>query len=212
MARLTQELDLDEATAAKLFPAINHQDERSVQIAEEHAKQMRKLDELCHKSDTKDADFTPVLDALFAARKQMHELEDELHGKVRAILTPAQMAKFVLFHEHFGDEVREMLHGEEAHGDSRRQQEEMAKAHAAFAVAAKQKVIALRAQAKAIREKTEALSKEGGATQADIERLRAEADQMDAEAARIEVELHRAHRESAPAPEPQPPHEAPRMR
>jgi hypothetical protein len=210
MARLTQELDLDEATAAKLFPAINHQDERSAQIAEEHTKQMHKLDELCHKPDTKDADVAPVIDALFATRKQMRDVEDELHAKVRGILTPSQMAKFILFHEHFGDEVREMLHGDEMHGESPRQHEEMAKARAAFAIAAKQKLGALRAQAKMMREKAAIAEKEGAASPAELEKIRAEADQMDAEAARIELELHRAHGEPSPAPAPQPP-EKPKM-
>lgn len=219
MARLTQVLDLDEATAAKLFPAINHQDERSAQIAEEHGKQMRKLDELCHKSGVKDDEVSPVIDALFATRKQMRDLEDELHAKVRSILTPSQMAKFILFHEHFGDEVREMLHGEDGHGggDAHRQHEEMARAHAAFAHAAKQRANALHEQAKAMRQHADAALKNGMANEADVAKMRAQADQMDAEASRIEAEVQRQHAEGPqpqpqPVPQPAPAPQPPRMR
>src|SRR5207248_2384939 len=41
--------------------------------------------------------------------KAVHETEVATHAKVREVLTTAQMARFLVFHEHFHDEVRGIL-------------------------------------------------------------------------------------------------------
>jgi tetratricopeptide (TPR) repeat protein len=111
MARLTQELDLDEATCAKLFPVINRHDEKVSGLAEERGKTLQGMAEALHSGG---ADKIPAaLDRLADLEHQIHEADEATHKKVREVLTPEQAAKFFLFHEHFHEEVRAML--EEAH-------------------------------------------------------------------------------------------------
>jgi hypothetical protein len=111
MARLTQELDLDDATAAKLFPLINKIDDRGAELAESRGKVLRKLDELSRKKDADSKEIDAALDEVTEISKKAHALDEELHAKARAILTPAQMAKFILFHEHFQDEMHGVIKG-----------------------------------------------------------------------------------------------------
>src|SRR5579872_6730004 len=61
MARLTQELDLDEATAAKLFPLVNRHDEKVSALAEERIQTVHKLDEALHADKEDPAALTALL-------------------------------------------------------------------------------------------------------------------------------------------------------
>lgn len=111
MARLTQELDLDEAGCAKLFPVINRHDEKVSGLSEERMKTLQGMAEALHGGG---ADKLPaLLDKLADFEHQIHEADETTHKKLREVLTPEQAAKLFLFHEHFHDEVRAML--EEAH-------------------------------------------------------------------------------------------------
>jgi tetratricopeptide (TPR) repeat protein len=113
LARLTQELDLDETATAKLFPLLNRHDEKANALMEDRGKTIKQLAILLH--DGKTEGFDALLDKIAEDEKTLHELDDATHKKVREILSPAQMAKFVLFHEKFHDEVRALL--EDAHGE-----------------------------------------------------------------------------------------------
>src|SRR5579883_603366 len=107
MARLTQELDLDEATAAKLFPLVNRHDEKVSGILEDRAKALKELAGAIH--DDKNDAFGPLLDKVADCEKAIHEADETVHKKVRDVLTPKQMAQFLLFHEKFQEEVRGLL-------------------------------------------------------------------------------------------------------
>lgn len=108
MARLTQVLNLDEATAAKLFPLMNRHDTQSAALAEERAQLLKKLD-LALRAE-KEAELGPLLDRLAQVERELHASAETTHQKAREILTPAQMAQFVLFHERFHEEVRDVMH------------------------------------------------------------------------------------------------------
>jgi len=111
MARLTQELDLDEAGCAKLFPVINRHDEKVNALAEERGKTLHGMAEALQSKAT---DGLPaLLDKLQDLEHQIHEADEATHKKVREVLTPEQAAKFFLFHEHFQEEVRALI--EDAH-------------------------------------------------------------------------------------------------
>jgi tetratricopeptide (TPR) repeat protein len=109
MARLTQELDLDEAGAAKLFPLVNRHDEKVSALADERIETIHKLDAALHAEKEDTAALTALLDKLNAGEHAIHEADEALHTKVRDFLTPAQVARFVIFHEHFHEEVRALL-------------------------------------------------------------------------------------------------------
>lgn len=113
MARLTQVLELDDATAAKLFPLLNKDDEKLGSLADEREETLRQLSALVHPG-AKDPEATvlnPLLDKLLDLERQMHETGGASHKKVREVLTPQQFARFVLFSERFHEEVRELLGG-----------------------------------------------------------------------------------------------------
>jgi Spy/CpxP family protein refolding chaperone len=107
MARLTQELDLDEGTAAKLFPLVNRHDEKVSGLLEDRAKALKELAGAVH--DDKNDAFGPLLDKIADCEKAIHEADETVHKKVRDVLTPRQMAQFLIFHEKFQEEVRGLL-------------------------------------------------------------------------------------------------------
>jgi len=80
---------------------------------EDRAKAMHAL-AVAVKDGNTDA-LDALMDKILAAEKAVHEADDATHAKVREILTPAQAAKFFLFHEKFHDEVK-MLLGDAKHG------------------------------------------------------------------------------------------------
>jgi hypothetical protein len=194
MARLTQVLDLDDTTAAKLFPAINRLDEKGAQIAEERGKLLRKLEGIARKGGD-DPELASTLDAFFAAQKTQRDMEEETHKKLREILTPKQVAQFLLFHERFGDEVREMLHGSAprdggaGRGDDDRRRAEMKAAHESMRVQAKKQLEQLHQRAMKLKEEAGRLRESGHDAEArEVER---ELEAVVDKAHRIEAEVQK---------------------
>jgi tetratricopeptide (TPR) repeat protein len=107
MARLTQELDLDEETAAKIFPLMNRHEERVTALGDERARTLHELAQAVHEG-RKDG-LPALLDKLLDLEHQIHDADEATHKRVREVLTPEQAVKFFLFHEHFQEEVLGLL-------------------------------------------------------------------------------------------------------
>ncbi len=126
MARLTQELDLDEAAAAKLFPLVNRHDEKVNALMEDRGKIMRTLEQSVREG--KEDGLPGLLEKLGEIEKAVHQADEATHAKVREILSASQAAKFFVFHEKFHGEVREFLEG--ARRDEEKRMHADMKAHA----------------------------------------------------------------------------------
>lgn len=90
--RLTEELALDEATAAKVFPLLTKYDQQADQLAADRMALNKEL-----RQEPKDA---RVLDDLIrralANRRATVDLEERRIRELRGVLTPVQTARFLV--------------------------------------------------------------------------------------------------------------------
>jgi hypothetical protein len=104
--KLTEALELDEQTAARLFPILSRYDERYDALAAEAAAASAAL----RKELEAEAPRAPVLDRrmneLAAAHDKLHAWQRERFAAVRRVLTPAQAAKMLVLLPEIDQEVR----------------------------------------------------------------------------------------------------------
>jgi Spy/CpxP family protein refolding chaperone len=93
--RLTEALDLDEATAGKLFPILSRYDNKLSIISQEGSKLRRELRKLVRKGGT-GSQFDKLIDKLVAQQKKMWKLQERRFADVRKVLTPEQAAKIMV--------------------------------------------------------------------------------------------------------------------
>jgi len=107
MWKMTKALDLDEATAARLFPLLNRYDKRRFRIERAVRKDMT---ELKRALDTRKMDeLQEILQRLEDRHRELQRLNDEEREEIKRILTPEQQARYVLFQYRFKRELREMI-------------------------------------------------------------------------------------------------------
>ncbi|MEE2829715.1 MAG: periplasmic heavy metal sensor [Myxococcota bacterium] len=109
MYAITEALDLDEATAAKLFPALREQDDAIKalhQSKQEHRKALRGM----MKSESYDRKVVADrIDALSKVDVQIAQARADQVTKLKRILTPEQQVKFVLVRERLENEIRRTI-------------------------------------------------------------------------------------------------------
>ena len=87
---LAEELDLDEDTAAKLFPILNKYDDEFAKLAKE-AIDLRKQAETASEADVDD-----IIDDLVANQRARWDLDQDRFKAVRKVLTAKQAAKILV--------------------------------------------------------------------------------------------------------------------
>ena len=89
---LTEQLDLDEATAGKMFPILGRYDDELAKLLGERASLRAKLD----RARTGAAgDINRLLDQLVANQRARWSAEEQRFADLRALLTPVQAAKLL---------------------------------------------------------------------------------------------------------------------
>lgn len=87
---LTEQLDLDEATAGKMFPILAKYDDALAKLTAERQQLRGKL--ATARRGGKPADITAALDQLVANQRARWNAEDQRFAELRAVLTPEQAA------------------------------------------------------------------------------------------------------------------------
>lgn len=101
---LTEELALDAATAAKLFPVLAKWDDVTDKLLQQRADITRRL------TTTTDARaLERVIDEAVANQKAFWDLEDKRLAELRKILTPAQTAKLIVVLPAFERRIQNQL-------------------------------------------------------------------------------------------------------
>lgn len=106
--RLMEELKLDEQTSIKFFARYNkHQEE----LRELNQKRNDLIDELqvLRRRNASDADFRRVLDELKGLADPAVEARVKFFDDIAGILTPKQMAEYVIFERNFIQNLREIM-------------------------------------------------------------------------------------------------------
>jgi hypothetical protein len=91
---LTRELDLDEPTAAKVFPVLAKYDDQFAKVLRENLALRRQAEDAAARNDDKALDN--VVDQLVANQRARWAIEEARFKDVRRALTPAQAARLVV--------------------------------------------------------------------------------------------------------------------
>ena len=95
-ARLIEMLDLDEATAARLFPVLNRFDDQLEPIVRDMGEARREMRAQLESGKPDNAKLNKLIDRVVAGREKMQKIEHERLREVRKVLSPAQMARIVV--------------------------------------------------------------------------------------------------------------------
>lgn len=94
--KIVDELKLDQATSARLFPILSRYDDRELALMKERQDIVRGLRAETEAAAPNNAKLTAAIDRLVGLRAKLHALQDEKFRELRKVLTPAQQAKLVL--------------------------------------------------------------------------------------------------------------------
>lgn len=123
MWKLTEELKLDEATAARLFPLLAKFDEQMRELGKERGEVYRTLSEEMKLATPDSNKLLSLVDRLSTNRAKRSTHEAERWVAIRKVLSPIQQAKMILLmprmEEAFRHKIRESLGGAGGDNDSK---------------------------------------------------------------------------------------------
>lgn len=115
---LTEELELDEATAGKLFPVLAKWDDVTDKLLVARTDLTRRLQGASAIKDPRAID--KLIDEAIANQKALWDLEDKRLVELRKILTPAQAARLVVvlpqFERRIQNQLRKVIQNQRAGG------------------------------------------------------------------------------------------------
>jgi hypothetical protein len=108
---LTEELALDEQTAAKLFPVLSRYDDETDKLLERRVDIQRRLRRANPRKDARPADraVDRVVDEAVANQREFWELEDRRITELRKILIPGQTARLLVVLPELERKIRNQL-------------------------------------------------------------------------------------------------------
>ena len=105
--KLTQALDLDEETAAKLFPLINRYDKKRFVIEQSMRKDMKKLR---RSVDTASPDkLAELIRKIEENHRELQTINYQQLEKLREVLPVRKHAKFIIFQQDFNREMQKII-------------------------------------------------------------------------------------------------------
>lgn len=107
MWKLTQTLDLDDKTAAELFPLMNRYDREKAEVQHTIRKNMQELKENIESKNERR--LSSIMKNLETYHGQLKEIEEREWSDMKNVLTIEQQAKLVLFRMNFRREIRDII-------------------------------------------------------------------------------------------------------
>lgn len=109
IARMTDELALDPATAEKLFPAIRPFAERRAEATRTRGEAGKRIRDELEKGEPDAKVLTAELDRFAAAQKKFNDANEEEYVVLKKILDPVMLARYFQFQREFEGAVRGLL-------------------------------------------------------------------------------------------------------
>lgn len=109
MWKLTEELKLDQATAAKVFPVLAQYDEKGKAISKERWELARDVQDQVESGKPDEAKLRKLIDHLQANQARRNALDEERFKALRTALTPLQQAKLLLLLPRIEDDFRHRI-------------------------------------------------------------------------------------------------------
>lgn len=107
MWRLTEALDLDEATASKLFPVINGFDKKRFELERKIRTDIDNLRTTIE--ETSEEALKETVDRLEKNHRRLRELNDEELKKLKEVMTVKQFARFIIFRQEFDEDMKRLV-------------------------------------------------------------------------------------------------------
>jgi len=111
VARLTEELKLDEKTAAKFIPIISALDQKRRGLMRENRQILKDLRIELGSSQPDEKKLKSAVGRLEKNHRDIMSLRDKEISAVKDNLTMTQQARYFLFHQDFAREMRGMVEG-----------------------------------------------------------------------------------------------------
>jgi len=109
MMRMTQDLDLTEGQATKIFPKINQIEKEKIELQMRVGGQLRELRVILRDQNPDQRKVGDKVKAIIELRRQVESKDKELESFLDENLTLIQRAKYLLFSADFFRELREKL-------------------------------------------------------------------------------------------------------
>jgi hypothetical protein len=107
--KLTEELKLDQATAATVFPILAQFDDRARVIGQERREIGREVFQQTREGAPNEARLKELINKLLANQAKRSALDDERFKALRGALTPLQQAKLLLLLPKLEDDFRRRI-------------------------------------------------------------------------------------------------------
>ncbi len=123
--KLTKALDLDEESAAVLFPLLNKYDKKRGEVQHKVKENIRDLKE--NLKNHNEQGLNTILGNIERYHRELQEIKDEEWDELKKVLSVENQAKFILFQMNFEREIREIIAQTKQRGleRSRRERPEM---------------------------------------------------------------------------------------
>jgi Spy/CpxP family protein refolding chaperone len=107
--KLTEALELDQATADKLFPVIESFDDKFIAAMRDGHKLRRELRALLDGGKPADKDVNAIVDKMLDNQRAIWELNEKRFAAARKVLTAEQAAKALIVLPQIDQEIRKQI-------------------------------------------------------------------------------------------------------
>ena len=111
IARLTEELNLDEKAAARFIPVITALDQKRRALLRENQEILRDMREILATSAPDENKLKTAIARIGRNHSEVLSLRDKEFAAIKEQLTVQQQARYLLFHQDFLREMRGMVEG-----------------------------------------------------------------------------------------------------
>ena len=105
--QLTEELDLDEDTSARLFTAMKSSDRERWEIETRNRELVRELSRTVQNRNPDSGKINQILNELKENRRELVRSEERHIDSVRKILSPADTARYLIFQIRFQAQIKQ---------------------------------------------------------------------------------------------------------
>ena len=108
MWKLTEELDLTKDEGAKLFPLLSTYEKEKWELRGKKRQIVQTLKQMIA-DGASEGDLKRQIKSLEDNERARNKAEEEVFSKIAKILSVEKQAKYIVFQEHFGHEIRSLI-------------------------------------------------------------------------------------------------------
>ncbi len=109
MWKLTKELNLDEARAAKLFPLLNQYERKKWELEKTQKRLLGELRELLKKDKPDEKEISKVIEKIEDNFKNQGKIKQEELEKLKEIFSAQELGQYILIRHQFFKDIQEII-------------------------------------------------------------------------------------------------------